>query len=237
MNEETKDCARLPVVAWRCTADGEHYALFEKKTCRFCNPLCDHADAQTRLAEKDARIAELERLRGDGTTSDKYRAELYDEVWQRAAGMGYGNVTMALEDLDAFRSHIHTDNAETLANALKDIERLKRTIEAGVENELALVGERTELRAQLQAAPAEREAKPTAWQLKGWNYCLETAAEAIHYLLKNGKPAAYGNSRYNEEHCLDIINSLGVEVRERKKFFDSLNPAPATADSDAREVK
>ena len=27
------------------------------------------------------------------TTGDKYRAELYDEVWQKARDMGYGNVT------------------------------------------------------------------------------------------------------------------------------------------------
>lgn len=39
------------------------------------------------------------------TTSDRYRADLYDEVWQRARDMGYGNVTMALEDLAAFRAN------------------------------------------------------------------------------------------------------------------------------------
>lgn len=35
----------------------------------------------------------------DGTTSNKYRAELYDEVWGKAREMGYANVTMALCDL------------------------------------------------------------------------------------------------------------------------------------------
>ena len=35
----------------------------------------------------------------DGTTSDKYRAELYDEVWQRARDMGFENVTEALAKL------------------------------------------------------------------------------------------------------------------------------------------
>ncbi|WP_282362921.1 hypothetical protein [Pseudomonas sp. PS01297] len=35
----------------------------------------------------------------DGTTSDKYRAELYDEVWQKARDMGFANVTDALEKL------------------------------------------------------------------------------------------------------------------------------------------
>jgi hypothetical protein len=34
------------------------------------------------------------------TTGDKYRAELYDEVWQKARDMGYGNVTEALTALE-----------------------------------------------------------------------------------------------------------------------------------------
>lgn len=38
-----------------------------------------------------------------GTTSDKYRAELYDEVWQRARYMGYGNVTDALVELERLK--------------------------------------------------------------------------------------------------------------------------------------
>lgn len=36
----------------------------------------------------------------DSTTSDKYRAELYDEVWQKARDMGFANVTDALERLN-----------------------------------------------------------------------------------------------------------------------------------------
>jgi hypothetical protein len=39
-----------------------------------------------------------------GTTSDKYRAELYDEVWQRARDMGYGNVTEALVELERLKA-------------------------------------------------------------------------------------------------------------------------------------
>ena len=38
------------------------------------------------------------------TTSDKYRAELYDEVWQKAKDMGFGNVTMALAELAGLRT-------------------------------------------------------------------------------------------------------------------------------------
>ena len=41
-----------------------------------------------------------------GTTSDKYRAELYDEVWQKARDMGYGNVTDALVELERMKAAI-----------------------------------------------------------------------------------------------------------------------------------
>ncbi len=53
------------------------------------------------------------------TTSDRYRADLYDEVWQRARDMGYGNVTMALEDLAAFRAN---------APAQSDVQRLREAL-------------------------------------------------------------------------------------------------------------
>ncbi|MFE1814149.1 hypothetical protein [Metapseudomonas otitidis] len=39
-----------------------------------------------------------------GTTSDQYRAELYDEVWQKARDMGYGNVTDALVELKRIKA-------------------------------------------------------------------------------------------------------------------------------------
>ncbi|MDH0894660.1 MULTISPECIES: hypothetical protein [unclassified Pseudomonas] len=40
----------------------------------------------------------------DGSSSDKTRAELYDEVWQKARDMGYGNVTGALLELDRIKA-------------------------------------------------------------------------------------------------------------------------------------
>lgn len=39
-----------------------------------------------------------------GTTSDQYRAELYDEVWEKARSMGYGNVTEALVALEQMKA-------------------------------------------------------------------------------------------------------------------------------------
>jgi len=39
-----------------------------------------------------------------GTTSDRYRAELYDEVWEKARAMGYENVTGALIALERMKA-------------------------------------------------------------------------------------------------------------------------------------
>lgn len=57
---------------------------------------CD-ADCDARQAAATAPVV-------DGTTSDKYRAELYDEVWQRARDMGCGNVTEALVELERLKA-------------------------------------------------------------------------------------------------------------------------------------
>ena len=54
-------------------------------------------------ADCDARQAATTAPTADGTSSDKYRAELYDEVWQRARDMGYGNVTDALVELERMK--------------------------------------------------------------------------------------------------------------------------------------
>lgn len=47
-----------------------------------------------------------------GTTSDKYRAELYDEVWEKARGMGYGNVTNALVELERTKAAEQPDSVK-----------------------------------------------------------------------------------------------------------------------------
>lgn len=59
---------------------------------------------EAEIAKRDARISELEAQAGNGTSSNKYRAELYDEVWQTARDMGYGNVTGALQELAALKA-------------------------------------------------------------------------------------------------------------------------------------
>jgi len=101
---------------------------------------------------------------------------------------------------------------KALANALKEIERLKRTIETGLDNELALVGERTELRAQLEqllAAPAERG--------------VVVQYDLLVRVLEPVTSEQYINSKH--------------ELLALMREFARLNPAPATADSDVREVK
>lgn len=46
------------------------------------------------------RIVYAEQPAPVSSTSDKYKAELYDEVWQKARDMGFGNVTDALMKLE-----------------------------------------------------------------------------------------------------------------------------------------
>lgn len=44
--------------------------------------------------------AALAAQQDNSTSGNKYRAELYDEVWQKARDLGFGNVTMALDALE-----------------------------------------------------------------------------------------------------------------------------------------
>lgn len=64
------------------------------------NSLCDEdGSAHVYIAPPAAPTVKAEQ----GTTSDKYRAELYDEVWQKARDIGYGNVTDALVELERLK--------------------------------------------------------------------------------------------------------------------------------------
>ncbi|MDS9915014.1 hypothetical protein RMI87_16030 [Pseudomonas aeruginosa] len=83
------------------------------------NKLADeaHAQMQEAFTERDEVISRHE---GDGTTSNKYKAELYDEVWQKARVLGFSNVTMALDAL-----HKVSVKPELLEDARKAYARLK----------------------------------------------------------------------------------------------------------------
>ena len=61
----------------------------ERTSVEFVGEPC--ADGALLYAEQPAPVA-------TGTASDKYKAELYDEVWQKARDMGYNNVTDALSE-------------------------------------------------------------------------------------------------------------------------------------------
>ena len=72
-------------------------------TMVFKNP---HAAGALReiSAEFRAMLAAAPTVKAEqGTTGDQYRAELYDEVWQTARDMGYGNVTDALVELERLK--------------------------------------------------------------------------------------------------------------------------------------
>ncbi|MEA8592243.1 hypothetical protein PZT57_26715 [Pseudomonas aeruginosa] len=83
------------------------------------NKLADeaHDQMQEAFTERDEVISRHE---GDGTTSNKYKAELYDEVWQKARVLGFSNVTMALDAL-----HKVGVKPELLEAARKAYARLK----------------------------------------------------------------------------------------------------------------
>lgn len=89
------------------------------------NKLADeaHAQMQEAFTERDEVISRHE---GDGTTSNKYKAELYDEVWQKARVLGFSNVTMALDAL-----HKVSVKPELLEAARKAYARLKSRTSTG----------------------------------------------------------------------------------------------------------
>jgi len=56
------------------------------------------------IAAANAELAALKAKQGTGTTSDNYRAELYDLLLQVGRDMGYPNVTMALTELATLKA-------------------------------------------------------------------------------------------------------------------------------------
>ena len=57
----------------------------------------------------------------DSTTSDRYRAELYDEVWEKARSMGCGNVTEALAELERRQAAEQPDTVKVRRELLSDV--------------------------------------------------------------------------------------------------------------------
>jgi hypothetical protein len=119
-------------------AEGMEDTLFDKlseQICQ-CEPVgetnvvdcncCDYAEDFDLLADAPPPAPEHVEKR---TTGDKYRAELYDEVWQKARDMGYGNVTEALIALERLKPASDVvpvprelqDEAERCAFALENI--------------------------------------------------------------------------------------------------------------------
>ena len=106
MNEETKG---LPVVAepfiecWSCHVP---VTLNERAECDGECPHCaSELDLDDYLGTAVMALAEL-RQSIEGTNGYKYKAELYDEVWQAARDRGFGNVVGALAALDALQAEL-----------------------------------------------------------------------------------------------------------------------------------
>lgn len=189
MSEETKDCTRLPVVA----VLGDYPEIWLAPKC--------HDDSREWC--QDDVWGECGELH-DGGEPCAYQSVRY--VHGRLLTDAQALLSQKDARIAQLAAHARGKN-KALANALKEIERLKRTIEAGAENEIALVAERTELRAQLEQLQAAAErvvVLPERWQLP--DLMMASYHEAV-----------------GRNQALDEVARL--------------NPAPATADSDVREVK
>lgn len=82
-------------------SDGEGLEIYAESVddvVRHFDKLIDQVEQQAREIER------FEAQAGSGTRSNKYRAELYDEVWESARSMGFSNVTEALRELAALRA-------------------------------------------------------------------------------------------------------------------------------------
>lgn len=80
-----------------------------------------------------------------GTTSDQYRAELYDEVWGKARSMGYGNVTDALAELERLKAAEQPDTVAVPRELLADMCSLDHDTRIQAERRLlALLGKEGE---------------------------------------------------------------------------------------------
>lgn len=73
--------------------------------------------------------AELSALREE-LAAHKYKSELYDEVWSKATGMGFMNVTMALAEIPRLQQRLtaaeqrNADLTEALAYAIDQVPEL-----------------------------------------------------------------------------------------------------------------
>lgn len=111
----------------------------------------------------------------DGTTSDKYRAELYDEVWQRARDMGYGNVTDALVELERMKVAAPAVQAEQEPVAVITGESFDCADGKGWRPSVEFSVKTLPKGAQLYAAPP---AHPDAALVEALNICISALSHA-----------------------------------------------------------
>ncbi|MFA6903343.1 MAG: hypothetical protein WC236_09695 [Gallionellaceae bacterium] len=98
----------------------------------------------SKLRSKDAE-------KESGTTGNKYRAELYDEVWNKARDLGYANVTDALEEIASLKAQLAESNARLLSSAAL-IQQISARLSKGMQPDQAMLGLPQILDAQLAEA-------------------------------------------------------------------------------------
>lgn len=284
-DHDTKDCTRLPVVAAAkalckhhaelcgVNADDQwtHYSEDFLADVRVVMPHLQ-ADAQALLAEKDA--AHIEELAQTGEQLMAQARTITEKDARIAEAVADASYYAARNE--ELRTHIRTDNTETLANALAEVERLNGLL-SSQRLIIAMLGtcgmnignEREHLRAQLeqlQAAPAERRYSVEDLQRMalsaGFEYVREsddhyvtgTADHAIDFIRDvigvdvrlNQAPAARRYALKDDPRSAQELSLAGcncVRFGEGNPHWPcrihpaAMPAAPATADSDVREVK
>ncbi|WP_085065958.1 hypothetical protein [Pseudomonas piscis] len=186
LNPLTKD-RRTVSLTHAQVADGMEDTLYEKLNEEICS--CEPV-GETNVVECncwdytddfDLVARQTERPEPISSTSDKYKAELYDEVWQKARDMGFGNVTDALMKLDKQLrgepvGHVYTMEALVPGGGVRYHAELYRPLPSG-----------TKLYAE-QPAPAavvlpERKPEPSVLteidddrDAAIWNACIDEVA-------------------------------------------------------------
>ncbi len=278
MNEETKDCARLPVVGVVSISHFKNNPAMENVEFQLTadipqgqHDVCRLTDAQARLAEKDARIAELERQATmDGGLARLALNAAKDQLASAEAALDKAQARIADKDarIAQLAAHARGKN-KALANALKEIERFDSDFKRLGEQYVQALHQITTLRAQLEKlqAPAghgavlpwipvgerlpESERTVLAYYLNSHSKVRRIRAEYIAAKTKGADDgwdsdcdADYDEATdqsywpagwYEVMDNWDDLTHVAV-VESEVTHWMPLPAAPATADSDVREV-
>lgn len=182
------------------------------------NSLCDEdGSAHVYIAPLASPTVKAEQ----GTTSDKYRAELYDEVWQKARDMGYGNATDALVALERLNA---APSLPAAGSPVEDVEVVATVLMGGVDYGIggAELGD-IDMQADMPALCRLQQALVT--DEHDVNVDLMTVAQHERIVAQLAARDA-GEVRVPAE-LLTILASEGLSETESDRYVDAVMDARA----------